>query len=142
MKLDKRSEKTFNAIRKISDESFSGIENPPVEALRYNYESGDVFLWTFGERIDGFAIATMDGGKPYLWSIAVANEARRCGIGGRLIKEVATFFKIQGWGTIDLTVNGDNPAQKLYFDHGFRVVKVIPHFYGEQLHGLRMRRPL
>ncbi len=138
MRLETRSGEDFDEIKKINDNSFFGVEKPPLEALRYNFETGDVFL-SYGT--SGFAIVTRKGGTPYLWSLAVDPSNRGRGLGSGLLEEIAATYRAQGETKIELTVNVNNSAQKLYFDHGFRVIRVVPKYYGEAS-GLRMRRML
>ena len=131
----------FPIIKAISDACFFGIERPPDEILRYAFESGTIFTQSFGTVIVGFAILTHEAGQPFLWTIAVLPEARGRGVASDLLREVIAECTNSLGRHLTLTCTVDNPAQKLYFDHGFRVVKILPHYYGEK-NGLRMRRVL
>lgn len=136
-----RGESLLREIREIAYECFVGVERGPEAALLYNYRNGELFV----ERVQGlpmsFAIVTRDKGQPFIWMIATFGEARRQGFASHLLKEIVAWATEQHADWIELTVKIDNPAQKLYFDHGFRVIKVLPRHYGEE-NGLRMRRTL
>ena len=149
MRLTEKTDEDFLTIKAISDASFSGGERPPEAALRYNFDNGEVFVRKFsrpvgsgGGRIVGFAIVTRaSGGGAYLWSIATLSTHREVGIAGELIAEIIDHCEDTHEKDITLTVSVDNPAQKLYYDCGFRAVRVTQHFYGETS-GLKMRRVL
>jgi ribosomal protein S18 acetylase RimI-like enzyme len=55
--------------------------------------------------------------------------------------EIIDRYKMNGDKQITLHVNATNPAQKLYFDHGFRVVAVDKGYFGKE-DGLLMKRVL
>jgi ribosomal protein S18 acetylase RimI-like enzyme len=95
-------------------------------------------LRTHAENIYAYAIVIEKGGR-FLWSIAV--RPRRQGFGTTLLKEIEAFYRKAGRQGISLTCNTHNPAQKLYFDLGYRVERVLPRYYGED-NGLFMRRIL
>lgn len=146
MKREK-TENIFQEVKRISDVSFSGAERPPELALRYNYDHCDLFTTGYGGRIMAFAMVTIDRGQPFIWMIATDPSLRKHGYATMLLKEIIHYYSLGSLpdrdypSRIDLTVNVNNPAQKLYFDFGWRAVKVIPRYYGD-MSGLRMRRPL
>jgi len=131
----------FYVIKSISDESFKDIERPTELALRYQYDHCEVFIHEVNHHVVAYALVTMDNGEPYIWSIATKEGFRGCGIATGLIVEILTFYFDRHAEGIGLTVNVNNPAQKLYFDQGFRATRVIPRYYGD-VSGLRMRRKL
>lgn len=131
----------FYVVQEISNESFTGIERPPGLALKYQYDHCELFLHEIEHQVVAYALVTMDNGGPYLWSIATKKEFRGRGIASSLIKEVVAWYKERHAAFIELTVNVNNPAQKLYFDHDFRVTRITPRYYGD-VSGLRMRRKL
>lgn len=130
----------FHVIKDISDSSFTGVERTPSATLEYEYTTGEVFIRELDNQVVGYAICNRNFGNPYLWSIAVKKEYRGCGVASLLLEEIISFYKKTDYW-IALSVHTDNPAQKLYFDHGFRVIKVLPKYYGKD-NGLRMRRTL
>lgn len=144
MKLEIKTEEDFNQIYAISDESFSGVEQPPHGVLRNRFYNEDVFV--LRDQIDfsiyAFAIVTQRDGHPYLWTIAVMPRYRGVGEGADLLEEIILYYAQAGYDEIALTCKIDNPAQKLYFDFGFRVEKVMQRYYGAEGNGLYMRRDL
>lgn len=141
MRMLQRDDFHFFVIQQISDEAFQGIERPPALALRYQFDNCECFVHEIESRIVAYAIVVTDGGEPYIWSIATKKEFRGRGIASGLLREICDFYHARYAKCVALTVNADNPAQKLYFDQGFRVVKYTPRYYGE-FAGLRMRRYL
>lgn len=93
--------------------------------------------------IVGFAIVRSDpAGNTYLWSLAVDPAYRGRGVGGNLLREVIKYYTLARATEIALHVKPDNPAQKLYFDYGFRVQSVIRDWYGKEGNALYMWRAL
>lgn len=59
--------------------------------------------------------------------IAVFNEYRRKGIGGKLISHIEGLAKKEGYKSLYLEVQSNNlPAIKMYEKHGFAKVKELP----------------
>lgn len=78
---------------------------------------------------------------PYVHSIAVDSRRRGQGIATLLFaafeKEFSNYPKLNNenyW----LQVNINNPAQKLYFDLGYRAGGIDTNFYGEREHAICM----
>ena len=86
---------------------------------------------------DGMIVSMIDCGDPWIWILAVRPDFQGQGIGTSLLKEIEKYYTKE----INLYVNVDNPAQKLYFDNGYRVKKVLKDIYdgGDALH---MRKKL
>lgn len=151
MRVTDKNDVLFRTIQHISDVSFDGIERPPVMTLKYEFDTSEVFVFkqlpensgsmTVRSTIVAFALVNVRADEPYLWSLAVLPEFRNRKIASRLLKEVIAYYTEKHAKTLSLSVNVDNPAQKLYFDHGFRTLRVLPRYYGEAS-GLRMRRYL
>lgn len=140
MRVIEKTGELFDTIERITNVSFVGVEKPSRLALRYAFDNEEIFVST-RNGIQGYAIVSTDGGHPYIKSIAVTPCWRKQGIASGLLAEIILYYSKKNEERIDLTVNVDNPAQKLYFDHGFRAVRVLQNFYGETS-GLRMRRKL
>jgi len=85
----------------------------------------------------GFIIGTIKHGMPYICNISVLQESRKKGIGKSLIEIFENYFK-KIRSSFWLQVNTNNPAQKLYFDLGYRVDSVDENFYGMLEHALCM----
>jgi ribosomal protein S18 acetylase RimI-like enzyme len=58
-----------------------------------------------------------------------------------LLREIINKYTLQKDFEITLHVHEDNPAQKLYFDYGFRVKRIERDYYNPK-NGLFMVRPL
>lgn len=57
-------------------------------------------------------------------AIAVVPDRRGIGVGGALLHALLDTARLQGFGTLSLSVERDNPAAKLYERNGF--VKLFP----------------
>jgi ribosomal protein S18 acetylase RimI-like enzyme len=141
MRMIARDDYHFHVIKQINDLSFSGIERPTGLTLKFQYDTA-LSIWTkeVDQKIVAYALLVADSG-PYVWSVATHPTFRSRGFAGALLDEAAEWHRLDGAQKMDLTVNVNNPAQKLYFDHGFRAVQVYRRYYGEAA-GLRMRRSL
>jgi ribosomal-protein-alanine N-acetyltransferase len=94
--------------------------------------------------IQGFISGHVKHGIPYIDNVSVLELYRGMGIATELIE---TFEKSFSWrdslgnGTAYwLQVASDNPAQRLYFDLGYRVESVDENFYGRGKHALCMHK--
>jgi len=54
-------------------------------------------------------------------TLYVQPDRRQAGIGKRILEELITFGKARGVDEIDLGVEANNPAVKLYLEAGFRI---------------------
>jgi ribosomal protein S18 acetylase RimI-like enzyme len=79
---------------------------------------------------------------PLLRSVAVLPEWRGRGLGGFLLREIEKYFNVRGANKIVLHCKVDNPAQKLYFNAGYRVTARIKNYYAPEGDGLEMERVL
>lgn len=145
-----KTDRMFLEIRRLSDASFTGVEIPPVQVLRQEYDLGDVFVRMCDNKpcdnsVSSFLILREKMNEPYIWSLATDKNHRGEGLASSLLHEVDTFVKTlpgvqrRGFTGIGLTTHVNNPAQKLYFDHGYRVRQVLDNYYlgGD---GLYMRK--
>ncbi len=139
MIVTNRGDGEFREIRDLVARSFSGAERPLDLMLRYEYDHRVLFT----RRVIGLAsfAIVQDSSIPFIWMLATDPLIRRRGCASTILKEIIEWARAKGSLAVELTVKVDNPAQKLYFDHGFRVIKVLPRYYGEE-NGLRMRRVL
>jgi len=145
----------FDRLMEISDTCYEGVERPPRETMKDMVEVCDVFLAKVNEKdfshsfpeespdenhIIGFVLVRTVV-HPYIWSIAVDKSFQGRGVGGNLLREVIEWYTLQKAQEIKLHVHEDNPAQKLYWDYGFRVKSVEEGYYMPK-DGLVMRREL
>lgn len=77
----------------------------------------------------------------YVSSVSVLKEYRGQGFASALLKQAERECK-EDLRKVRLHVRVDNPAQKLYFDLGYRVVKIVPKFYSDGKTALLMEKPL
>jgi ribosomal protein S18 acetylase RimI-like enzyme len=148
MRLE-RIEKTqavFDRIWEITEASFTGVELPPKGVLETEFGYAVNSVFTDSRRaswIQSYALLSEKFGEAYIWSIATAPTSRGCGFASHLLDEIEDYARTTLHQTgIGLSTNVNNPAQKLYFDHGYRVERFMPGYYGKLENGLFMRRPL
>lgn len=143
MRMTEKGSAEFDIVRDLNERSFPADLRAGYLALQFAFDNGEVFAEQLSPPFGAyraFAVVTTQNGQPFLWAIGTAPQWRGHGIAGRLLEEIIAFY--QGKDYIDLTVHVDNPAQKLYFDHGWRVKQVLRGYYKGQIDGLRMRRML
>lgn len=137
-----QKEKVLTRLQELSDTCFSGVEKPTPLQFHEMVKTSDVFVIQRDGLILGFALLTYKNDEPYIWSIAVDQKYRNCGLASRMIEEMGSYVRARRETTLTLTVNVNNPAQKVYFDNGFRVTAFSPHYYYSAGDGLLMRRVL
>lgn len=75
----------------------------------------------------GYIIFSQDG---HIISIAVHPEQRRKGIGRQLLQKAIDYPRIKKvWAEVRVNNQG---AQAFYLTMGFRVISVIPEYYGDE----------
>lgn len=99
--------------------------------------------------IKGFIIAnvarTRGSAKPmgHIITIDVLPEARRSGLGGRLLDTVEIELKKLGCDYVSLETAIDNfPALHFYKKHGYTGLKILPNYYLDSLDALLMGKKL
>jgi [ribosomal protein S18]-alanine N-acetyltransferase len=82
-------------------------------------------------------------GTGHVVALGVGPEHRRKGCGRRLMNAVEGGFFERGVSTVRLEVRTSNdPAQKLYFDMGYKIVRRMPRYYTNGDDGYLMVRNL
>jgi ribosomal protein S18 acetylase RimI-like enzyme len=129
----------FGRISKLNKESNTPAE--PDSFVLESIERGRAWVAVEGEEIIGFLIGLLKHGIPYVNNVTVSEKHRKQGIATKLFTKFETHYgaeqRIENrkfW----LQVKADNPAQKLYFDLGYRVGWVDEHYYGRNVHALCM----
>lgn len=112
-----------------SDEAFLEVLEQGHCWVAFNLSSPD--------KVIGFVIVGFLEPEPEIWLIVTDTEFRKQGIAGDLLDTVIEAYSNE---TISLTVDVDNPSQKLYFEKGFRVTGFHPNMYGIGKNGLTMER--
>ena len=78
-----------------------------------------------------------------VYSLAVAPEARGCGLGGRLLAALEALARDRGYRVARLEVAvGNEAARALYAGAGYREREHLPAYYEDGGDGLRLERPL
>lgn len=127
------------SLSEISDACFEGMERVPLGF----FDNEDVLVWkcyTLTQGTIGFAAVKLS--ERTLYYIAIRPAMQKFGYGAELLNAVVTDLRQRGIQHLWLTVREDNPAQMLYFKHGFRVRDVLPDYYGPDMYGVRMRKTL
>lgn len=76
-----------------------------------------------------------------VYTVAVAHPAKGRGIGRLLVQSLLDRLRVIGVDRVYLEVRADNdPAIKLYESLGFEPIALLGDYYGDGLHGIRMRR--
>jgi ribosomal-protein-alanine N-acetyltransferase len=91
-----------------------------------------------GNRIVGCAIGDRQGGQSRVINLSVDPDARRQGIGTRLLRDLEAHLPK---GNIVLMVEeGNAAAQHLYRQEGYRPVGTGRDYYGRGQHGIWMQK--
>lgn len=130
----------FPGIRALNDECYTTDEVTDTEFQRVL--RNPAWVSVDRGRIAASLMSEIAKDQPYIWSVATAPSHRGQGLATALIKEFETHYKTVGYTRPWLHVRVENPAQKLYFDLGYRVASFEPNIYGMHEHGLTMRKQL
>jgi ribosomal protein S18 acetylase RimI-like enzyme len=125
----------------LNDLCFQPEERAPQGVFTHQFMNGNIFIVERVGKVVAFAIVSEKYGERYLWAIATDPNFRGRGFAGELLTEIEDWARSEKGRNIALTTHVDNPAQKLYFDKGYRVVKVLSDYYLTG-NGLMMRRKL
>ena len=115
------------------------IYEPNIDLL-YKLQTG--FTWVAEEngKVMGFLISRIVEDKlANIYNVSVLPEYRGQGIATALFKECHEFYR---GNSLCLHVNVNNPAQKLYFDLGYRVLSIKENFYGDGENAIHMCKVL
>lgn len=76
-------------------------------------------------------------------TIDVLPEARRTGLGSRLLGAAENKLKEDGCAYVSLEAAVDNPAaMRFYKKHGYTGLRILPHYYLDSLDALLMGKKL
>lgn len=118
----------FDALYGINTACFPPEQCGTSFAFRATLVASEVYVARVDDNIVGFALIRSDADSSYLRSIAVSPEYQGRGIAKFLLRYIIAHLKAAGQPII-LNVHVNNPAQKLYFDEGFRVIGVLRNYY-------------
>jgi len=95
-------------------------------------------------KISGFAVGQQPRRRlGHIVTIDVLPDARRTGLGTRLMEEIEARLKKDGCATIFLETAVNNLAAiKFYKRLGYFVVKTLPRYYLDKIDGLMMSKDL
>ena len=132
-------ESDFHSVISVSRQAF---EHPdPIEYTQRSIEDGHVWVATEDNEVVGFLISKFKHSTPYVNNVAVLSEYRHKGIAKKLFEKFEEFYGSLQTPEVKifwLQVRANNPAQKLYFDWGYRVTGFDEHYYGRNEHALCM----
>jgi ribosomal protein S18 acetylase RimI-like enzyme len=107
---------------------------PNIQLLE-SIHDGQLWVAEVEGVIAGFLLSIYRDG-PYVYNVAVLPQYRNKGIASKLFE---TFeLENKEFGFYYLYVDYRNPAQKLYFDLGYRVTSIKKDFYGKSENALVM----
>jgi len=151
MKLRVKSASVTDLQRlyEIEKECFSS-EAFSMEQLAFLLENpSSISLIALADKeIVGFIIGIVREGLKtenvgHVFTLDVAEKYRRKGIALRLLKELEKKFKEKNVKESILEVKLDNEAaKKLYKKFGYKEILCLKDYYGEGVHGLRLRKVL
>jgi ribosomal protein S18 acetylase RimI-like enzyme len=107
----------------------------PDDMLLELIDKADIWVAEEDGEVIGYLISILRDG-PYVYNVAVLPEHRGKGVATALFKQFELYFKQNGF--YYLFVDSSNPAQKLYFDLGYRVISIKKNFYGPKENALVM----
>jgi ribosomal protein S18 acetylase RimI-like enzyme len=113
-----------------------------VRQFKKAYDHGVHWVAEDSGKIVAALISEVEKGTPYIWSVATYPTHRGKGLATLMIQEFEKHYAALGYEKSWLHVRVENPAQKLYFDLGYRVASFEPNIYGPHSHGLIMRKKI
>lgn len=140
----------LSILDRIEQESFSTPWSKELIRGAIHNSRYDVrVIQAGGEPVRGFYIAHVVQRRGNLDNLAVDRRERQRGIGRKLIDDWIARSQTQNLSGLTLQVNTANlVAQTLYADYGFRVTRILRHYYAngddayEMEVGFAPKRPL
>ncbi len=116
----------YNALIALRESALpsSHPRNEPKRAICRKLAVGDglLLIAEWAGKIVGMVMAGYDGVRGWIYSLAVAEEARQHGVGRKLLEEAEQKLRDKGCDKINLQVVGENSAVvEFYQKCGFRV---------------------
>ena len=131
----------FESVKAIYNECFSLPFT--VQMLEARLKSAEcVWVYLINNEIVGYLLLDVERGSYYLSQVATRSSARRMGVATGLIATAAQYLRDRKMTEWWLQTEVNNPAQKLYFDLGFRVSGFQEHGYGVDKHSVEMTQVL
>lgn len=133
---------------RIERECFTieAFTNEQIEVLFRNPNAFGLMARTDGE-VAGFIIGLIENHGTikagHVYTIDVAVEHRRKGVGIKLLKEMENIFSKRGAEISFLEVRVDNhAARRLYRKQSYFEIESLDDFYSRGVHGLRLKKQL
>jgi ribosomal-protein-alanine N-acetyltransferase len=123
----------IEAIFRINKESFDRPQ--PNVGLLAEIHKGRTLVAEVDNKVVGFLVSIIVNSQVHIYNIAITPAHRGKGIGTQLLQKIEEFYKGLPFG---LLVHMENPAQRLYFDIGYRVTDVKKDYYYPDQHALVM----
>ena len=146
--VERASFKDLKNLCKIEKECFSH-EAFSREQIAYFLEASNAIsrVAKVDGEIAGFIIGLIKhwGGLRigHIYTVDVAPNYRRMGIGLRLLEKIEKIFLEKGVETCFLEVRTNNiAARKLYQKQGYTELGKLNNYYAEGIHGIRLRKKL
>ncbi len=92
-------------------------QRDPAASIARKLAFGDGLFWLAEQdgRLVGTAMAGYDGHRGWLYSVGVHPEARRAGVGARLVAEVEGALLALGCPKVNLQVFASNPSAQAFW---------------------------
>ncbi|HLK13606.1 MAG TPA: GNAT family acetyltransferase [Fimbriimonadaceae bacterium] len=97
--------------------AYPAPHNRPERAIqdKLAYQPELLFVATEGEKVLGTVMGGYDGHRGWIYSLAVAPEARRRGIGSALVRHVEGVLLAQNCGKVNLQILADNDGVVAFY---------------------------
>ena len=128
--------KTIYDINQVCHKPFE----PNIDLL-FKLQVHDTWVAVEDGNVVGFLIARVtERDEVNIYNVAVLAEHRGKGIATALVRECEKVY--WNYPLIYLHVDVNNPAQKLYFDLGYRATSIKLNMYGDDRNGIHMQKVL
>jgi ribosomal-protein-alanine N-acetyltransferase len=146
--VKRASLKDLESLCKIEKECFSH-EAFSRKQIAYFLEASNAvsLVAKVGGEITGFIIGLIEhwcGSRiGHIYTVDVALNYRRMGVGLRLLEEIEKIFMEKGVETCFLEVRTDNiAARRLYQKQGYTELGKLNNYYAKGIHGIRLKKKL
>ena len=126
----KASTEYLDDLERLEIQSF-GVNAYSRYTLEHLIKNSSFFIIALYEnRVVGYICGEVEGEKGHLKSITVDKEYRMKGIGNEILLLFEKHLKQHGIRSVFLEVSVENKiALNFYIKRGYRIIKLIPHFY-------------
>lgn len=137
----------FEILWRIDQQCFApGIAYSKRELATYMALRGSFTILATDpeEKILGFLVATLrHHGIGHVITIDVINEARRSGVGSKLLAEAERRLRQLQCHVVSLETAVDNRSALIFYKrHQYSMVKTVPHYYSNGVDALVLEKDL